>query len=139
MDFNIPEHIQQRARDARTWVEEVLDPLSVDLEKKEIFPPALYAELKRGPFFGVTIPQDYGGEGLSMTHWFPLLEEFSRGYAFVRMMAHCMNGLMWRAIYYFGKEHHKHCRSRGFFVTVGLFTSRKEPPKSRNSSSQGHF
>lgn len=105
MDFNIPEHIQQRARDARTWVEEVLDPLSVDLEKKEIFPPALYAELKRGPFFGVTIPQDYGGEGLSMTHWFPLLEEFSRGYAFVRMMAHCMNGLMWRAIYYFGKEH----------------------------------
>ena len=41
MDFQIPEHIQQRAREARTWVEEVLDPLSVDLEKKEIFPPEL--------------------------------------------------------------------------------------------------
>lgn len=38
MDFNIPEHIQQRARDARTWVEEVLDPLSADLEKKGNFP-----------------------------------------------------------------------------------------------------
>jgi alkylation response protein AidB-like acyl-CoA dehydrogenase len=107
MDFNIPEEIQQRTRDARKWVEEVLDPLSVDLEKKDKFPPALYEELKRGKFFGVTIPKEYGGEGLPMTHWFPLLEEFSRGYAFVRMMAHCMNGLMWRAIYFFGKDHHK--------------------------------
>ena len=107
MDFQIPEHVQERAREARKWVEEVLDPLSVDLEKKEIFPPALYEELKRGKFFGVTIPKEYGGEGLSVTQWFPLLEEFSRGYAFVRMMAHCMNGLMWRAIYFFGKEHHK--------------------------------
>jgi len=107
MDFNIPEHIELRAKEARTWVENVLDPLSVDLEKKELFPPALYEELKSGPFFGVTIPKEYGGEGLSMTDWFPLLEEFSKGYAFVRMMAHCMNGLMWRAIYFFGKEHHK--------------------------------
>lgn len=107
MDFNIPEHIQERAKEARTWVEDVLDPLSADLEIKELFPPELYEELKRGRFFGVTIPEDYGGEGMPMTHWFPLLEEFSRGYAFVRMMAHCMNGLMWRAIYYFGQEHHK--------------------------------
>jgi alkylation response protein AidB-like acyl-CoA dehydrogenase len=107
MDFSIPDSVQQRAQAARQWVETVLDPLSVDLEVKEIFPPALYEELKRGKFFGVTIPKEYGGEGLAMTHWFPLLEEFSRGYAFVRMMAHCMNGLMWRAIYFFGKEHHK--------------------------------
>ncbi|MHB8763715.1 MAG: acyl-CoA dehydrogenase family protein [Deferrisomatales bacterium] len=107
MDFSIPEEIKQRAAAARTWVEDVLDPLSADLEKKEIFPPELYAELKRGRFFGVTIPKEYGGEGLPMTHWFPLLEEYSRGYAFVRMMAHCMNGLMWRAIYFYGKEHHK--------------------------------
>ncbi|MFZ3045854.1 MAG: acyl-CoA dehydrogenase family protein, partial [Desulfatirhabdiaceae bacterium] len=85
----------------------VLDPLSVDLEKKEIFPPELYEELKRGKFFGITIPKEYGGEGLAMTDWYPLLEEYARGYAFVRMMAHCMNGLMWRAIYFFGKDHHK--------------------------------
>ncbi len=107
MDFQIPEHIQQRTKEAREWVENVLDPLSVDLEEKEIFPPALYEELKRGKFFGVTIPKEYGGEGLPMVEWYPLIEEFSRGYAFVRMMAHCMNGLMWRAIYFYGKEHHK--------------------------------
>lgn len=107
MDFQIPEHIRQRARETREWVENVLDPLSLDLEEKEIFPPALYEELKRGKFFGVTIPKAYGGEGLPMTLWFPIIEELSRGYAFVRMMAHCMNGLMWRAIYFFGQEHHK--------------------------------
>lgn len=107
MDFEIRQEILNRASEARKWVEEILDPLSIDLEKKEIFPPELYTELKRGRFFGITIPKEYGGEGLPMTDWFPLLEEYSRGYAFVRMMAHCMNGLMWRAIYFFGQDHHK--------------------------------
>ena len=65
MDFSIPDHIQQRARDARTWVEEVLDPLSVDLEEKEIFPPALYEELKRGQFFGVTVNHPQGVDNLT--------------------------------------------------------------------------
>jgi acyl-CoA dehydrogenase len=107
LDFEIPESVKKRARETREWVENVLDPLSVDLERKELFPQALYEELKRGRFFGLTIPPEYGGEGLSMLEWFPLLEEFARGYAYVRMLAHAMNGLMWRGIYYFGQEWHK--------------------------------
>jgi alkylation response protein AidB-like acyl-CoA dehydrogenase len=104
MDFTISEEIQQRCKETRKWVEEVLDPLSPDLEEKEIFPKPLFEELKRGNFFGVTIPKEYGGEGLEFIDWFPILEEYSRGYAFVRMLAHCMNGLFWRAIYYFGQD-----------------------------------
>jgi len=104
MDFSIPEEIQKRAKETREWVEKVLDPLSEPLEKEERFPEELMSELRRGRFFGVTIPKEYGGEGLSFIDWFPLLEEFSRGYAFVRMMAHCMNGLLWRAIYFFGQD-----------------------------------
>jgi alkylation response protein AidB-like acyl-CoA dehydrogenase len=104
MDFKIPEHIQKRAKETREWVDKVLDPLSVPLEKEERFPKELMDELRRGHFFGVTIPKEYGGEGLSFIDWFPLLEEYSRGYAFVRMMAHAMNGLLWRAIYFFGQD-----------------------------------
>jgi alkylation response protein AidB-like acyl-CoA dehydrogenase len=82
----------------------VLDPLSGPLEKEEKFPKDLYEELKRGSFFGVTIPKEYGGEGLPFIHWFPLLEEYSRGYAFIRMIAHAMNGILWRAIYFGGQD-----------------------------------
>ncbi len=62
MDFTISEEIQQRCKETRKWVEEVLDPLSPDLEEKEIFPKPLFEELKRGNFFGVTIPKEYGAE-----------------------------------------------------------------------------
>ncbi len=104
MDFRIPEEIQKRAMETREWVEKVIDPLSEPMEKEERLPKELMDELRRGRFFGVTIPKEYGGEGLSFIDWFPLLEEFSRGYAFVRMMAHAMNGLYWRAIYFFGQD-----------------------------------
>jgi len=104
MDFSIPEEIQKRAKETREWIENVLDPLSEPLEKEEKFPEDLFEELKKGSFFGVTIPKEYGGEGLPFVHWFPLLEEYSRGYAFLRMLAHCMNGLLWRAIYFFGQD-----------------------------------
>lgn len=104
MDFLIPEEIQQRANEIRKWVENVLEPLSAPLESEENFPVPLYEELKKGRFFGVTIPKEYGGEELPFIHWFPLLEEYSRGYAFVRMLAHAMNGLLWRAIYFFGQD-----------------------------------
>ena len=104
MDFSIPEEIQKRAKETREWIENVLDPLSEPLEKEEKFPKDLFEELKKGRFFGVTIPKEYGGEGLPFVHWFPLLEEYSRGYAFLRMLAHCMNGLLWRAIYFYGQD-----------------------------------
>ncbi len=107
MDFAIPNEVVALAGRTRRWVEDVLEPLSGDFEKKELFPPALYEELKRGDFFGMTIPQAFGGKGLPMTHWFPVLEELSRAHAFVRMLGHCMNGLLWRAIYHYGQDRHK--------------------------------
>ena len=58
MDFTIPEEIQKRCAETRKWVEEVLDPLSGPLESEERFPQELFEELKRGSFFGVTIPKE---------------------------------------------------------------------------------
>jgi len=104
MDFKLSDEIQKRAKETREWVENVLDPISGPLETEERFPKKLMDELQRGKFFGVTIPKEYGGEGLSFVDWFPLLEEFSRGYAFVRMMAHAMNGILWRSIYFYGPD-----------------------------------
>jgi acyl-CoA dehydrogenase len=76
-------------------VENVLDPLSVPLEEDEKLPDELVAELKKGRFFGLTIPQEYGGQGWSAVEWFPVLEELAKAYATVRLIAHTMNGLFW--------------------------------------------
>ena len=107
MNFSLPENILQRKLEAREWVEKVLNPLSVPLEEEEKLPEELVNELKRGPFFGLTIPKEYGGEGLSVVDWFTILEELAKAYATVRLIAHTMNGLFWRPLLQFGTEEQK--------------------------------
>lgn len=107
MDFNLPDEIIKYKNEAREWVENVLDPLSKPLEEDEKLPEELVAELKKGRFFGLTIPQEYGGQGWSAVEWFPVLEELAKAYATVRLIAHTMNGLFWRPILHFGTEEQK--------------------------------
>jgi alkylation response protein AidB-like acyl-CoA dehydrogenase len=107
VDFSLSPEILEKKAAARRWVEEVLDPLSEPLETEERLPDELVAELKKGEFFGLTIPKEYGGHGWSSVEWFNVLEELSRGYAMVRMIGHTMNGLFWRPIEVFGTEEQK--------------------------------
>jgi len=109
MDFSLPERILLLKEEARDWVENVLDPLSVPLEEEERIPEALVEELRHGRFrfFGLTIPKEYGGEGWTATEWFTVLEELAKAYATVRLIAHTMNGLFWRPLLYFGTEEQK--------------------------------
>jgi acyl-CoA dehydrogenase len=107
MDFSLPDEIIKYRNEAREWVENVLDPLSKPLEEDEKLPEALVAELKNGRFFGLTIPEEYGGQGWSAVEWFPVLEELAKAYATVRLIAHTMNGLFWRPILHFGTEQQK--------------------------------
>ncbi len=104
MDFALSEETIARKARARKWVDEVLDPLSVPLEEEERLPDELVAELRRGEFFGLTIPKEYGGQGWTVVEWFSVLEELSRAYATVRLVAHTMNGLFWRPLQVFGTE-----------------------------------
>ncbi len=109
MDFSLPEKILQLKQEARAWVEDVLDPLSVPLEEEEKIPENLAEELRNGRFrfFGLTIPKEYGGEGWTALEWFTVLEELAKAYATVRLIAHTMNGLFWRPLLYFGTEEQK--------------------------------
>jgi alkylation response protein AidB-like acyl-CoA dehydrogenase len=104
MDFTLPEQILTYKLEAREWVEQVLDPLSGPLEEEERLPEALVAALKKGRFFGLTIPPEYGGQGWSAVAWFTVLEELAKAYATVRLIAHTMNGLFWRPLLIFGTE-----------------------------------
>ncbi|KMY68421.1 hypothetical protein AAU61_01690 [Desulfocarbo indianensis] len=107
MDFSLSPEILKYQEEARRWVSDVLDPLSRPLEEEERLPEELVAELKKGRFFGLTIPKEYGGQGWSVVQWLSVLEELSKAYATVRLIAHTMNGLFWRPLLYFGSEEQK--------------------------------
>lgn len=107
MDFTLPDHILKIKHETREWVENVLNPLSAPLEDEERMPDELVAELKKGRFFGLTIPKEYGGQGWTVVEWFTVLEEIAKAYATVRLLAHCMNGLFWRPLDRYGTKEQK--------------------------------
>lgn len=49
----------------------------------------------------LTLPEEYGGEGLSLTEYFPILEAVAPVHGAVRMIVHGANGT-WRAVRMFG-------------------------------------
>jgi acyl-CoA dehydrogenase len=75
MDFGLSDKILKYKHEAREWVENVLNPLSQPLEEEEQLPVKLVEQLKKGRFFGLTIPKEYGGEGWSAVEWFTVLED----------------------------------------------------------------
>jgi alkylation response protein AidB-like acyl-CoA dehydrogenase len=107
MDFTLSEQTLKYKKEAREWVENVLNPLSEPLEKEERFPVELVEVLRKGRFFGLTVPKEYGGQGWTAVEWFTVLEELSKAYATVRLIAHTMNGLFWRPLLAFGTEEQK--------------------------------
>jgi alkylation response protein AidB-like acyl-CoA dehydrogenase len=107
MEFSLSEEVLTYKKEAREWVQNVLDPLSAPLEEEERLPSELVDELRRGRFFGLTIPKEYGGQGWSAVQWFTVLEELAKAYATVRLIAHTMNGLFWRPLLHFGTKDQK--------------------------------
>lgn len=107
MDFGLSNKILKYKHEAREWVENILNPLSQPLEEEEQLPEELVEQLRKGRFFGLTIPKEYGGEGWSAVEWFTVLEELAKAYATIRLIAHTMNGLFWRPILHFGTDEQK--------------------------------
>ncbi len=109
MNFQLDSETLEFKKQARAWVHEVLDPLCATLEAEERMTEELVQELKHGrlPFFGMTIPKEYGGLGWPALKWLSVLEEYAHGYAMLRMVAHTMNGLFWRPLLDHGTEEQK--------------------------------
>ena len=64
----------------RRFVEREVIPVASDLEHSDKYPHALVAKMKELGLFGATIPQAYGGLGLSFVSYARLMAELSRGW-----------------------------------------------------------
>src|SRR5215472_2600061 len=64
----------------RRFVEREVIPAASELEHDDEYPHALVAQMKELGLFGATIPQSYGGLGLSFVSYAHLMAELSRGW-----------------------------------------------------------
>ncbi len=64
----------------RRFVDREVIPVASELEHNDEYPHALVAKMKELGLFGATIPQAYGGLGLSFVSYARLMAELSRGW-----------------------------------------------------------
>lgn len=81
MDFRLSEEDQELKEMAREFADKRLYPIAFELDEKEITPPELIAEAGELGYFGFTVPEEYGGLGMSTTSFMGVVEEFSAAIA----------------------------------------------------------
>src|SRR6185437_16775087 len=64
----------------RRFVDREVIPTANELEHNDEYPHALVAKMKELGLFGATIPQEWGGLGLSFVSYARIMAELSRGW-----------------------------------------------------------
>ncbi|HSR14053.1 MAG TPA: acyl-CoA dehydrogenase family protein [Thermodesulfobacteriota bacterium] len=78
MDYTLPENIQMMRDTVRRFVKNELEPISQKVEDEGVIPEAVVQKLRDLGFFGLSIPEEYGGMGLGTLGECVLNEEFGR-------------------------------------------------------------
>ena len=68
---------------ARSFADEVIRPVTEELDRDERFPAELYTRMAELGLFGIAVPEEMGGPGLDRLAYAVVMEELSRGYASV--------------------------------------------------------
>ncbi len=99
---------QIMARDsARDFAEKRLKPLAQEMDETEDIPQELYREAAELGFFGMMIPEQYGGLGLDYLGYVLAMEEIAKAAAAFQVGLTVHNSLVSSAIFKFGTEEQK--------------------------------
>ncbi|MBP2629165.1 MAG: CaiA [Firmicutes bacterium] len=107
MDFNLTDEQQMLKQSARDFGKKHLEPLSLEIDHKSIFPASNIKKLAKMDFMGLFYPDEYGGLGMDFLSYILILEELSRYCASTAavLAAHC--SLAAYPIYKWGSEEQK--------------------------------
>lgn len=107
MDFSIPEDLRIIQDTIRRFVEQDLEPISQKVEEEDRIPDEIVAKMRELGLFGLSIPQEYGGLGLSTLGECIVYEELSKSNACFRSRIGTNNGIGSMGILFDGTEEQK--------------------------------
>jgi alkylation response protein AidB-like acyl-CoA dehydrogenase len=100
-----------------------LEDLADEVERTEQFPARAYQLLAENDLLRMTLPASWGGQGMTLLEYFPVLQEIAKIHGTFRMFVHGQNG-MWRLIEQWGTPEQKHqwlpVHQRGGIFTFAL-------------------
>ena len=107
MNFDFSEEQLLIQENARKISDELIRPSAAERDQKQIFPREIIKELGELGYFGMLIPEEYGGVGFDMISYSLVLQEFSKADASVAVIISVTNSLAANSIYKFGTEKQK--------------------------------
>jgi alkylation response protein AidB-like acyl-CoA dehydrogenase len=109
--LNLPKEKIEVLEDLRAMVREFVNreirPISREMEKREEIPRDLIRKMAEQGFFGILLPEEYGGAGLGELGNVVLQEEITRGDASVAVLLGASTGLCGGAINIGGNKEQK--------------------------------
>lgn len=93
MDFTIPEDLRIMQATIRRFVEKDLEPISRKVEEEGRIPEKIVQKMRELGLFGLPIPEEYGGLGLSTLGEILIYEELTKTNAAFRSRIGTSNGI----------------------------------------------
>jgi alkylation response protein AidB-like acyl-CoA dehydrogenase len=103
----LTEEQEMTRQSARDFAEKRLKPLAQKFDEEEFIPRELYAEAAELGFFGMVLPEEFGGLGLDYVAYALAMEELSRASAAFSVAVTVHNSLVGNAILAFGTPEQK--------------------------------
>ncbi len=107
MDFELNEQQLLMQDSAREFAEKRLAPTAREWDEKEETPKEILSEMAELGYFGILLPEEYGGLGLDPLSYILALEEISKANAGVEITLSVHNSLACQAIVKYGTEEQK--------------------------------
>lgn len=104
MDFALTEEQEMLREAVRTFAEKEILPVREELDEKEEFGYGITQKMFDLGYFGVVIPEEYGGMGMDYQSYILVVEELARVDACQAATVAAGNSLGAAPIYYYGSE-----------------------------------
>jgi len=90
---NLPPEVELLRSETRRLVDRELRPRTIEIERERRIPEPLVAKLRELGYFGLTIPEAYGGQGVSCLGHLVVQEELGRAHSAFNMLISGNNGI----------------------------------------------
>lgn len=107
MDFELTESMTMLRDSAREFAEKRLKPGAQEWDEHEAIPEAVYKEAAELGFFGLSVPEEFGGLGVDPLAYAVAMEELARGSASLQVCITVHNSLVASAIAKHGTDEQK--------------------------------
>ncbi|GHG79259.1 isovaleryl-CoA dehydrogenase [Pseudodonghicola xiamenensis] len=85
MTFDLGEDVNALRESVHRWAQERVKPMAAEIDRSNEFPAALWREMGDMGLLGITVPEEYGGTGLSYLAHTVAVEEVARASASVSL------------------------------------------------------